>query len=45
MFHNAKRAYDKSPKAQIKEGTSKGWIYIGAFGRGVSAILKFAESK
>ena len=45
MFHNIKRDYDKTLKEQIKEGTSKGWVYIGVFGRGTSAILKFAESK
>ena len=45
MFHNIKRDYDKTLKEQIKEGTSKGWIYIGVFGRGANAILKFAESK
>lgn len=45
MFHNIKRDYDKTLKEQIREGTSKGWVYIGTFGRGASAILKFAESK
>ena len=41
MFHNIKRDYDKTLKEQIKEGTSKGWVYIGVFGRGENAILKF----
>lgn len=41
MFHNLKRDFSKTLKQQIKEGTSKGWIYIGVFGRGENAILKF----
>ena len=44
MFHNVKRDYDKSLKEQIKEGTSKGWVYIGVFGRGTNEILKFEGS-
>ena len=41
MFHNLKRDFSKTLKQQIKEGTSKGWTYIGVFGRGENAILKF----
>ena len=43
MFHNIKRDYEKSLKQQIKEGESNGWEYIGVFGRGANAILKFIE--
>ena len=41
MFHNLKRDFSKTLKQRIKEGTSKGWTYIGVFGRGENAILKF----
>lgn len=41
MLHSIKRDYNKTLKEQIKEGTSKGWTYIGVFGRGDHAILKF----
>ena len=41
MFHNLKRDFSKTLKQQIKDGTSKGWTYIGVFGRGENAILKF----
>lgn len=43
MFHNIKRDYEKTLKEQIKWGTSKGWEYIGVFGSGNSAVLKFLE--
>ena len=43
MFHNVKRDYNKTLRQQIKEGTSQGWEYIGVFGRGDNAILKFIE--
>lgn len=43
MFHNIKRDYNKTLKEQIKEGTSKGWEYIGVFGSGNNAVLKFLE--
>ena len=41
MFHNLKRHLSQTVNQQIKEGTSKGWTYIGVFGRGENAILKF----
>ena len=43
MFINIKRDYDKTLKEQIKEGTSKGWEYIGCFGSCYDRILKFIK--
>lgn len=41
MFKNIDRDYDKTLKEQIKEGTDKGWEYMGCFGNTQNRILKF----
>lgn len=41
MFKNIDRDFNKTLRSQIKEGTDKGWQYMGCCGSSYNRVLKF----